>query len=174
MPSQHAPHPRNTPGTTPRTGGWLAALLWLAYAALLYLQAATASLDDRYLPGIRPLRALACPGALLLIPLVLAWRTRHAALAQLAWRTAAGACVLCAALLAWIALAPAPGGASAHLPPQARTLGTVLHAAMRYPAFSNRSWIATTGSAAWALIACGLAARCVRRARPPNAAAFPR
>lgn len=138
---------------------------WLAlYAALLYAQAATASLTDAYQPGMERLRWLTRPGWLLLGLLALAWLRPQARLASQLVCICAGAALLCAALAAWLVWLDAPGrAANTWLPPQARNLGTVLHTALWTPSFSNRSLGATLGNAIWALAACALAERSRRK-----------
>ncbi|MDO5290756.1 MAG: hypothetical protein Q4F13_14155 [Pseudomonadota bacterium] len=146
---------------------WRCAPWLLLYAALLYAQAATASLTDAYLPGIERLRWLAGPGWVLLGVLGLAWLSPRARLASLAVWVCAGAALLCAALAAWLIWWDAPGrAANTWLPPQARSWGSVLHVALAQPSFSNRSLGAILGSGLWALAACALAAWLARRPCP--------
>ncbi|AVO34248.1 hypothetical protein [Ottowia oryzae] len=140
-----------------------AALAVLCYAAALYFLAATTSLYDDYVPGIRALRRGVWPSAFWLVPLAIAWASRSATWARTSVLISAGAVLSCGLLLALVLVHKAAPGTRVHA--DDRSLASTVRVALVHPSFSNRSTGTLVGGAVGAAIGLGLSMAQVRRCR---------
>ena len=134
-------------------GTAITSALLATYAVALYFRAATASLHDRYQPGIEALQLVVWPGALLVGVIAGAWLSRSELAWSVARRACIGAIVVCLVLLLFV---------SVHEPksrpwvfPADRTLQGTVHRSLLTPSFSNRSTGSIVGSAIFAAAISG-------------------
>ena len=128
-----------------------AGLLTLVYVPAVYFEAATASLNDRYQPGIDTLQLFVMPGALLCAVFLAALLGKSYTSARLAFffsRTALFAC----ALLFLLTVIPSSGPPSDWVFSKDRSLAKAVKIALLQPSFSNRSSASVVGSGILAFI----------------------
>jgi hypothetical protein len=123
------------------------------YALALYFQAATASLSNTYQPGIKLLQVVISPSGLLLLVFLVACLRKSYAAARVAMATSAGAILVCALMLAFIA--GHGDSPKTWQPPGDRSLSSTVRVALFQPSFSNRSIGSVVGNGFLALLVLG-------------------
>lgn len=140
-----------------------AAPVLMLYALALYFQAATASLSNTYQPGIKLLQAVISPSGLLLLVFLVACLRKSYAAARVAMATSAGAILVSALMLAFIA---SHGDSPKTWQfPGARSLSSTVRVALSQPSFSNRSIGSVVGNGFLALLVLGGSVYFSRRRR---------
>ncbi|WP_143226736.1 hypothetical protein [Acidovorax sp. 62] len=140
-----------------------AAPVLMLYALALYFQAATASLSNTYQPGIKLLQAVISPSGLLLLVFLVACLRKSYAAARVAMATSAGAILVSALMLAFIA---GHGDSPKTWQfPGARSLSSTVQVALFQPSFSNRSIGSVVGNGLLALLVLGGSVYFSRRLR---------
>lgn len=133
------------------------------YALALYFQAATASLSNTYQSGIELLRAVISPSGLLLLVFLVACLRQSYAIARVVMATSAGAILVSALMLAFIA--GHDDSSKTWQFPEARSLSGTVQAALFEPSFSNRSIGSVVGNGFLAMLVFGGAVYFSRRLR---------
>ena len=134
------------------------------YGGMLYFRVATASLDDRYQPGIEALRLYASPGLLLGVLTLGGLVFRASVVARVAQRACVAALVVCVLLFGVVFTHS--GSYHPWVFPEARTLAGTVQTALFSPTFSNRSTIFIIVSAGVALFWLAVSSWAVRTRRP--------
>ena len=130
--------------------------LALLYFACVYFRAATASLFDKYQPGIEALVQSVQPGLVLLVPLVVAYCAKTKSSAHVAlWAGLAGVAA-CTVLWLFCAMHESKG-APRWVPPSERILANTVTNALLRPSFSGRSLLSIGQSVVFAVVISGMA-----------------
>lgn len=124
-----------------------AAWLWGGvYAYLLYLQAATASLYDYYLPGVESVRFLCRPEWFLLVVMLLRWLLPKRVPVVLLKKLLLMAMIACVLLLSWMMFDKLGFTSRSSNLQYVRDSQSLVHGlwySLSHPSFSNRSLITT-------------------------------
>ena len=139
----------------------LTLIISLVFAGMLYFRAATASLHDRYQPGVEEIRWLVSPGIFISLIVVAAVLTGSRFAARLAYRCSLVSLVFCTAM---VILSVSYRGDKIHWSlSQDRNLESTIQTALLSPDFSNRSTLYLIGISLVAPICLRFSARLCSR-----------
>ncbi|WP_303759311.1 hypothetical protein [Alcanivorax jadensis] len=150
-----------------RQAKWIGVIVFLAiYAVALYFQSATASLHDRYQPGIEFLQMLVSPALMLIVSAFLALMITSRRYRSFLKSSYLGCAVIGVLLGAFVFFHESR--ASNWASPEGRTMLNTLHASLFSPSFSNRSVVVVLGNALFSFALLGWFLFLGRRDKPSS------